>query len=70
MSGHAEMLGPVNTTGVDGVASGNPARRSRAQRLWRPHCGGREWSMAGFPPQPEGTGPVFPISLSLVAPVI
>ena len=26
--------------------------------------------MAEFAPQPKGTGPVFPISLSLVAPVI
>jgi hypothetical protein len=26
--------------------------------------------MAGFALQPEGTGPIFPISLSLVAPVI
>ena len=35
-------LGPVNTTGAGGVASGNPARRSRARRLWRVHRRGRE----------------------------
>ena len=36
------VLGPVNTTGADGVASENPARRSRARRLWRVHRRGRE----------------------------
>ena len=62
-------LGPVNTTGADGVASENQSRRGRARRLWWLQGRGRERSMARFSPQPEGTGPVFPIMLSLVAPV-
>jgi len=60
-------LGPVNTTGIDGVASENRARLGRARRLWRAHSRERERRMARFAPQPEGTGPIFPISLSLVA---
>jgi hypothetical protein len=42
-------------------------RRGRARRLWRVHRQRRERSMAGFSPQPSGTGPIFPISLSLFA---
>jgi drug/metabolite transporter (DMT)-like permease len=34
--------GPVNTTWAGIVASENPARRSRARRLWRAHRQGRE----------------------------
>ncbi len=63
-------LGSVNTTGVDGVVSENPARRGGVRRVWRFQAQGRQRSMAGFSPQPEGTGPFFPISLSFVAPVI
>jgi transposase-like protein len=61
------VLGPVNTPGMDGIASGNRARLGRARRLWRAHSRGRERSMARFAPQPFGTGPFFPISLSLAA---
>jgi hypothetical protein len=63
-------LGPVNTTQADGVASENPAKRGRVRRVWWFQIPGRERSMAGFSPQPEGTGPISPISLSLVAPVM
>ena len=37
-----ELLGPVHTPGVDGVASENRARQIRARRLWRVHRRGRE----------------------------
>src|SRR5271165_4966823 len=61
------LLGPVNTTGVNSVASENRARRGEARGSWRPHQQVRQRSMARFAPQPEGTGPVFPSSSSLVA---
>src|SRR5208283_522511 len=60
-------LGPVHTAEMDGVASENLVRRGRVRRLWWLQGRGRERSTTGFAPQPEGTEPVFPISLSLVA---
>ena len=62
-----DVLGPVNTTGADGVASENRARPGGGRGLWRVHRLGRQRSMARFSPQPEGTGSIFPISASVVA---
>ena len=49
------------------VASENRARRGGGRRLWQDPSQGRQRSMARFSPQPEGTGRIFPIALSLVA---
>ena len=43
--------------------------QGRVRELWRAHRRGRERSMARFAPQPAGTGPVFPMSASLLASV-
>ena len=43
--------------------------QGRVRELWRPHRRGPERGMARFAPQPAGTGPVFPMSASLLASV-
>ena len=53
--------------GVGGVARENRSRQDGGRRLWRAHSLGRERSIGRFSPQPEGTGPIFPISASVVA---
>jgi len=63
----ATGLEPVINFRAGSVARENRARRGGGRRLWRPHCGARQRSMARFSPQPEGLGPIFLISLSLVA---
>ena len=55
--------------GVSSVARENRVRRGGGRRLWPVHCPGRQRRMTRFSPQPEGTRPVLPISLSLLAPV-
>src|SRR5579863_3962058 len=54
---------------MSSVASENWVRRGGGRWLWRPHCQGRQQSLIQFSPQPAGTGPVLPISSSLVASV-
>src|ERR1035441_8282611 len=54
---------------ADGVARENPPRQDGARRVWRFQAQGRQRSMGGFSPQPEGTGPIFPISSLLVVSV-
>ena len=51
------------------VASEKPLRRGGVRRVWLFQAQGRQRSMSDFSPQPEGTGPIFPISSLLVAPV-
>ena len=50
---------------VAAVASENGTRRGGGRRLWSLQGRGRQRSMAPFSTQPEGTGPIFPISSSL-----
>jgi len=52
---------------ASGVAGKNQARQGGVRGLWRDHRRGRQRSMAWFFPQPEGTEPILPSSLSLVA---
>src|ERR1700683_4617081 len=62
----AATLEPVINFRAGGVARENRARRGGGRRLWPVHYRGRQRSMARFSPQPEGLGPIFLISASLV----
>jgi hypothetical protein len=60
------ILGSVNTTQANGVASENPARRGRARRLWKSTIKGENEVWPDFLRNPKGREPISMISLSLV----